>query len=144
VFLVLYRFLQVIDPLVRLGWRWFGLGNVVELVTPGHRSGHRRSVLIGLLRSDGRWFVGHPNGWAAWTRNLEVAGAASLRFAPTRSVSVRARLLPPGPDRDRAITATGQHPFPGNLIYRLARRHIRAAGVFFELELEASSESPAA
>ena len=28
----------------------------------------------------------------------------------------------------------GQHPFPGNLVYRAARAHIRAVGVYFEID----------
>ncbi len=93
-------------------------------------------MLIGLLRNGGDWFVGHPNGDSAWTRNLEAAGRATLRFPNGQIVSVRSVPLPPGPDRDRAIESTGQHPFPGNLIYRLARPHIRAVGVYFRLELD--------
>ena len=27
-----------------------------------------------------------------------------------------------------------QHPFPGNLVYRAARGHIRAVGVYFEID----------
>jgi hypothetical protein len=37
-------------------------------------------------------------------------------------------------ERESVIRATGQQPFPGNLSYRLGRRHIRAVGVFFRLE----------
>jgi hypothetical protein len=47
---------------------------------------------------------------------------------------IRATVLPPGEVRDRAILATSQHPFPANLIYRLARAHVRSVGVFFEVE----------
>jgi hypothetical protein len=36
-------------------------------------------------------------------------------------------------ERGDAIRATSQHPFPGNLIYRLGRGHIRAVGVFFRI-----------
>jgi hypothetical protein len=41
--------------------------------------------------------------------------------------------LQPGEERERAIRATGQHPFPGNLVYRLGRGHVRRSGVFFRL-----------
>ena len=39
----------------------------------------------------------------------------------------RASRLPDGPERDAAIKATWQHPFPGNVVYRLGRRHVRLA-----------------
>ncbi len=135
-FRVQYRLLRVLDPFIRPAWRAIGIGNVVDLVVEGRRSGRRRAVLVGLLRDGGKWYVGHPNGQAAWTRNLVAAGRATLRLDATRSVAVRARVLGMGPDRDRAIAATWQHPFPGNVIYRLAGRHIRAVGFYFELELE--------
>jgi hypothetical protein len=129
-----YRLIRLLDPLVRPFWSGFGLGNVVELRVAGRRTGRMRSVLLGLLQNDGHWFLGHPNGDVEWTRNLEAAGTADLVFHGRPSVTVRATRLPPGALRDSAILATGQHPFPGNLVYRLARRHIRAVGTFFELE----------
>jgi hypothetical protein len=46
---------------------------------------------------------------------------------------VRARRLEGG-ERDVVMTTFGQHPFPANLVYRLARAHIRAVGVYFEIE----------
>ena len=130
----MYALLGVMDPLIRAAWRSFGLGNVVELDVPGRRSGERRRVLLGLLRDGNRWFLGHPNGDVAWTLNLEAAGEADLHFRGMPPVPVRAYRLPPGDLRDRAILATGQHPFPGNLVYRLARAHISAAGTFFAIE----------
>jgi hypothetical protein len=131
-----YRLIRLLDPFVRTTWRGFGLGNVVELQVAGRRTGRTRHVLLGLLRDGDRWFLGHPNGDVAWTRNLAAAGTANLVFRPPTTIPVRATLLPPGELRDRAIAATGQHVFPGNLIYRLARRHIRAAGTYFLIELQ--------
>jgi hypothetical protein len=130
-----YRLIKLLDPLVRTTWRGFGLGNVVELRVVGRRTGQTRSVLLGLLRSDGQWFLGHPNGDVPWTRNLEAAGTALLVFRPPTAIAVKARRLEPGELRDRAIAATGQHVFPGNLIYRLARAHIRAVGTYFLIEV---------
>jgi hypothetical protein len=135
-----YRLIRLLDPLVRTVWRVFGLGNVVELRVPGRRTGRERRVLIGLLRDGGAWYVGHPNGHTAWTRNLEAAGDGRLSLSWPDSVPVVARRLQAGPDRDRAIAATSQHVFPGNVVYRLARRHVLAVGVYFALEL---AESPA-
>ena len=129
-----YRLIRLLDPLVRGQWRAIGLGNVVELRVAGRRSGRTRSVLLGLLENDGHWFLGHPNGDVAWTRNLEAAGTADLVFHGRPSLTIRATRLPPGPLRDSAILSTGQHVFPGNVVYRLARRHIRAVGAYFELE----------
>jgi hypothetical protein len=51
-------------------------------------------------------------------------------------VHVRAHRVGPGAEREAAILATMQHPFPGNVIYRLGRSHVRATGVFFRLERE--------
>jgi hypothetical protein len=129
-----YRFIRLVDPLVRVIWRGVGLGNVVELRVAGRRSGAQRRVLLGLLRSGDRWFLGHPNGDVAWTRNLEAAGTAELVFRPPFGIPVRATRLPPGELRDAAIASTGQHVFPGNLVYRLARRHILAVGAYFLIE----------
>lgn len=130
-----YRLIRLLDPLIRVQWRGFGLGNVVELRVVGRRTGRPRAVLLGLLRDGDRWFLGHPNGDVPWTLNLEAAGTAELVFKPPGAVRVRARRLPAGDVRDRAIASTGQHVFPGNVIYRLARRHIRAVGTYFLIEL---------
>jgi hypothetical protein len=128
-----YRLIGLFDPLIRSFWSAFGLGNVIDLVVTGRQSGRERHVLLGLLRDGNQWFLGHPNGDVHWTRNLAAAGRAELHFRGLPPTPVRARRLPAGPLRERAILATGQHPFPGNLVYRLARGHIRAVGVFFEI-----------
>jgi hypothetical protein len=135
-FPIQYRIIRLLDPFVRTWWRGFGLGNVVELQVAGRRTGRTRHVMLGLLRDGERWFLGHPNGDVAWTRNLEAAGSAVVVFRPPTAIPVRATLLQPGDLRDQAIAATGQHVFPGNLVYRMARRHIRAAGTYFLIEVE--------
>jgi hypothetical protein len=140
---VQYRLIRILDPLVRTIWKAFGLGNVVELRVPGRRTGRDRGVMHGLLRDEGDWFIGHPNGDTAWTRNLAAAGGGTLSLSWPRSVHVVARRLDAGPERDRAIAATSQHVFPGNIVYRLARRHIRAVGVYFALDIaEPDVQSP--
>ena len=126
-----YRLIRLVDPLVRAWWRGYGLGNVVELRVVGRRSGRQRRVLLGLLRDGDRWFLGHPNGDVPWTRNLEAAGGGTLVLSPPTEVPVRATRLADGDLRDRAIAATGQHVVPGNVVYRLARAHIRAVGTYF-------------
>jgi len=130
-----YRIIKALNPLVRFLWRGFGIGNIVELRVVGRRTGLTRSVPLGLLRDGGRWFLGHPNGDVPWTLNLEAAGTALLIFRPPTAIAVRARRLEPGELRDRAIAATGQHVFPGNLVYRLARAHVRAVGAYFLIEV---------
>jgi hypothetical protein len=133
-FRAMYAALGIVDPLVRAWWRRVPLGNVVDLQVAGRRSGRTRPVLLGLLRDGGQWFLGHPNGEVAWTRNLAAAGEATVVLRPGRSIHVRATRLGPGESRDRAIRATSQHVFPGSLIYRLAWAHIRAVGAYFEIE----------
>ncbi len=129
-----YRLIRLLDPLVRRWWLLAGLGNVIELRVVGRRTGRPRRVLLGLLRDGDRWFLGHPNGDVAWTRNLDAAGGGQLAFHDGRAVDVRATHLPIGDLRDRAISSTGQHVFPGNLVYRLARSHIRAVGAYYLIE----------
>ena len=130
-----YRLIRLLDPLVRVTWRAWGLGNVVELRVPGRRTGRPRPILLGLLRAEGRWFLGHPNGDTAWTRNLDASPDAELVLRWPSPVAVHAERLADGPIRESAVMATGQHVFPGNLIYRLARPHVRAAGAYFEIKL---------
>jgi hypothetical protein len=130
-----YRLIRVLDPFVAKFWRAYGLGNVVELQVSGRRTGRPRPILLGLLRDGEHWFLGHPNGDVAWTRNLEAAESAALSFRYPASVPIRARRLLHGEFRDRAILLTGQHVFPGNIVYRLARAHVRAVGVYFSIEL---------
>jgi hypothetical protein len=116
------------------------MGITVDLSIRGRRSGRERRVLVGLIQVEGRWYVGHPNGGAAWTRNLASARHATVTWPGMRGLSVRAARLADGDERDRAILATAsQQPFPGNLVYRAARRHVLAAGVYFRLDPEAGS-----
>ncbi len=130
----MYRILALIDPAVRVGWRRFGIGNVVELEVPSRRDGGIRRRLVGILAAGGQWYVGHPNGDCGWTRDLRAAGSAAIRWPDGTVVAFDVALLPIGDERERAIRATGQHPFPGNLMYRLGRRQVRAAGVYFRLD----------
>jgi len=132
----MYALIGFFDPLIRSSWQASGLGlaNVVDLRVAGRRTGVYRRTLLTLLVDGDRWFLGHPNGDVSWTRNLEAAGTADVAFRGKAALAIRARRLEPGAERDRAIRATNQHPFPGNIVYRLARRHIRAVGVFFVID----------
>lgn len=138
-FRLVYAVLSLLDPLIHAWWRLAGLGNVVRITSPGRRSGRPRSILVTLLLVDGSWYVGHPNGPAAWTRNLAEADPAELRLHGTDPVPVRAIALGAGPEREAVIRATWtQQPFPGSLIYSLARQHVRARGRYFRLEPQAA------
>jgi hypothetical protein len=130
-----YAILRRIDPLVAAWWRRFGIGITCRLTVKGRRTGRDRSLLLGLMTVDRGRYVGHPNGEVAWTRNLAVAREALL--SPLNGVTerVRAERLDDGPERDAVILATGrQQPFPGNVLYRAARPHILAVGVYFRLD----------
>ena len=133
-FRVLYRLLALGDPLIRAMWRRSGIGNVLELRVPRRtRSDQVRSRLVGLLRDGDDFFLGHPSGHVGWTRDLEAAGTGILIWPTGLDWEFSATLLPSGRDRERAIRATSQHPFPGNIAYRLGRGHVRRTGVFFRL-----------
>jgi hypothetical protein len=131
----MYRLLGFTEPFIRAWWRGYGLGNVVELRVAGRQTGRQRRIVLGLLTDGDDWFLGHPNGPADWTRNLEAAGTADLVIRPPHAVTIRAVRLADGEERDRAIRSTSQHPFPGNVVYRLARGHVRAVGVYFRVEV---------
>ena len=138
-FRALYWLLGVLDPLLRMIWLQSGLGNVIEVTIEGRSTGKPRRTLLGLLSAGGNWYLGHPNGAAQWTRNLDAAGGRLLVGWPGQApVSFRADPLPPGAERDEAIRATDQHPFPGDLIYRLGRRHVLAVGRYYRLELDSN------
>ena len=127
-FRVTYAFLRLVDPLVR--WTWFsvGLGITAKLTVRGRRSGRERSVLVGLIRVGGAWYVGHPNGEVAWTANLRAARKAVIAPRPEARVEVIATPLANGPERDEVIAATSeQQPFPGNLLYGAARLAVETA-----------------
>ncbi len=135
-FRVQYRAIRLLDRFIRLAVRIAPgvLPRTVDLRVAGRRSGRVRATLVTELTVGDARYVGHPNGAAAWTRNLEAAGAAEL--VPVRGAArrVRAIRLPPGSERDGVVRATWhEQPFPANLIYRLARAHIRSVGVFFRI-----------
>jgi len=136
VFRVQYRILALIDPLVRAVWVRFGIGNVVELRVRRRMNAADRVRLVGLLRVGDRRYLGHPNGDVGWTRDLDASGEGSYRWSRAATSSFRAIRLAAGPERDAAIRATWQHPFPGNIVYRLGRGHVRRVGVFFRLEAD--------
>jgi hypothetical protein len=112
------------------------LGNFVELIVPGRRTGKQRVVILGLLRVDSNWYLGHPNGNTNWTRNLDAAETATLRFPRRPPLAITSELLPLGDERSRVIRTTWrQHMFPGMIMYWLARRHVFEVGRYYRIEL---------
>lgn len=144
-FRIMYRFLRLIDPLIR-SWQAQGLpglDGVVRLSVAGRRSGRVRRTLLTLLHVGDRWYVGHPDGETGWTRNVDAAGVVSIDPAAAGGDEFRAVRLVAGPERDAVVGATSvQQPFPANLIYRAAARHVHAAGVYFRLEASRSRPGP--
>ena len=135
-FHVFYRFLRLVEPLVRsaVANRIPGLDGVVSLEVPGRRSGRPRRMLVTLLKVGDKWYVGHPNGASPWTRNVEAAGVVKVDPPARHGPQFRVVRLPRGPERDAVIKAThDQQPFPANLVYRAASRHIAAVGVYYRL-----------
>ena len=138
-----YRILALIDPLVRGVWRRSGIGNVVELEVARRNGRGSRVRLVGILHANGQSYVGHPNGDVGWTRDLEAAGGGTIRYHNGTTWSFTARRIPAGDERERVIRSTGQHPFPGNLVYRLGRRQVRAVGVYFRMtDADNASHAP--
>lgn len=129
-----YRLLARFDPAIGWAWRRAGIGNVVQVVIRGRRSGEPRAVFLGLLRLGNREYLGHPDLACAWTLNLDASGEGELRFHDGRARRFLATPLEPGPERDAVIRATfRQHPFPGTVLYWLSRRHVGATGRFYRL-----------
>jgi hypothetical protein len=132
-----YRFVRLVDPLVRsaLANGLPGLGRTVDVRTIGRRSGRPRSILVTLLTVDGRHYVGHPNGRTSWTENVRAAGWIDVDPPGPMGRRCAAVVLAAGPERDGVIRATWrQQPFPANLLYRAAARHVAAVGVYFRLD----------
>lgn len=133
---VMYRFLRLVDSMIRASRARGapGLDGFVELKVTGRRSGLPRTTLLTLLSVGGEWYLGHPNGDTQWTRNAEAAGVVQIDPPGAHGETFRVVRLPPGSERDAVILATRtQQPFPANLIYRAASRHIAAVGVYFRL-----------
>src|SRR5687768_18549482 len=88
-----YAVIRVLDPLLR--WTWFsvGLGITSRLTVRGRRTGRDRSVLVGLIRVNRTWYVGHPNGEVSWTANLRGAGRARIAPRPEAPIDVTAEPL---------------------------------------------------
>lgn len=128
-----YRLLAWFDPAIRAVWRRFGIGNILELRVARRDGNGDRRRLLGLLHAGDGLYLGHPNGDVGWTRDLDAAGRGLLVYPNGVEWHFSAVRLRAGEERERAIMATGQHPFPGNFTYWLGRSHVRKSGVFFRL-----------
>ena len=92
-------------------------------------------MLVTLITVDGRGYVGHPNGPSSWTTNIEAAGWVEVDPSGPSGPRYAVAPLTPGPERDAVIRATWtQQPFPANLLYRAARRHVAAVGIYYRLD----------
>jgi hypothetical protein len=137
VFRLAYRLLRLMDPLIR---SWIaiggpGLDGTVELRYLGRRTGRARRTLVTLMTVDGRWYVGHPNGSAEWIRNVEARGVVDVEPPGPQGSRFAVVRLEPGPERDAVVRATWtQQPFPADLVYRAARHHVAAVGVYDRLD----------
>jgi deazaflavin-dependent oxidoreductase (nitroreductase family) len=131
-----YRLLRLLDPLIR---SWMangapGLDGIVELRTVGRRSGRPRRTLVTLLNVGERFYVGHPNGMAEWLANIVAAGWVDVDPPGAGGPRYSVHRLPAGAERDAVVRATWtQQPFPANLLYRVARRHVAAVGEYIRL-----------
>ena len=134
---LLYRVMRILDPVAR-SWvanRLPGLDGVVEIRVRGRRTGRERRALLTLLRLGDHWYLGHPNGTAAWQRNAEAAGWLEVNPPAAHGSRFRAVRLDAGPERDAIIRATVvQQPFPADVLYRLSLRHVAAVGGYHRLE----------
>lgn len=143
VFRVSYRLIRIMSPLLE-SWRANGLpglDGVVELRMVGRRTGRPRWILVTLITVDGQGYVGHPNGEAAWTRNIEASGSVEVDPSGPTGPRYAVHRLPAGPERDSVVRATWrQQPFPANVLYRAAGRHVAAVGVYYRLEDRAAPE----
>ena len=130
-----YAALRWLDPLIAAWWRRFGVGNTLVLEVAGRRTGIQRRVFLGLLVVGDRRYLGHPDGSCAWTLNLDAAGGGRLLCPGRAPERVAASPLRAGREREAVIRATfRQHPFPGNVLYWLARRHVREVGTYYRIE----------
>jgi deazaflavin-dependent oxidoreductase (nitroreductase family) len=93
---VVGRLLRLFNPLAR---RFISAGvptgapNIL-LTVRGRQSGKLRTIPVGMLELDGRWFVQASYGEAGWVGNLRAAGEATIT-GRGRHVPVQAIELPP-------------------------------------------------
>lgn len=126
-------------PVMRAVRKHVRASPVEEFLIVGRRTGRERRMLLGLFDIDGTWYAGNPNGTAQWIRNLEAAGGCTVIRRDGIPIQVRATEVTDAALREAVIRKTGTQPLPAGLVYRRARRHIRAVGRYYRLERVASA-----
>lgn len=105
-----------------------------EVIVAGRRTGLQRKVVLSVFEIGGHWYVAHPNGERAqWVRNMHASRSAVVIGRDGRHVNVVCIPVDRGSEREAVLAATNRQPFPANLVYRLARRHVTAAASCFRL-----------
>jgi deazaflavin-dependent oxidoreductase (nitroreductase family) len=131
------RFLRLANPLAR----WLisaglptGAPNVL-LTMRGRRSGKLRTVPLGMLELDGRWFVQTSYGEMGWVANLRADGKATVTHPDGRRVPVQAVEL--SPEEAGAVLRRALQPFRRSRVLRaLLGPHARPPiGVLLKLRI---------
>lgn len=111
-----------------------GAPNVL-LTMRGRRSGKLRTVPVGMLELDGRWFVQASYGETGWVANLRADGEATVTHPSGRHVSVQAIEL--SPEEGGAVLRHALQPFRrSRVIGALLGPHFRPPiGVLWRLRI---------
>lgn len=131
------RLLRLLNPLTR---RLISAGlptgapNVL-LTTRGRRSGKLRTVPLGMLDLDGRWFVQGTYGQTGWVANLRVDAEAIVTHPGGRRVPVHAVEL--SPEEAGAVLRRALQRFRRSRVFRaLLGPHFRPPiGVLWTLRV---------
>jgi deazaflavin-dependent oxidoreductase (nitroreductase family) len=131
------RLLRLFNPLTH----WLisaglptGAPNVL-LTMRGRRSGKLRTVPVGMLDLDGRWFVQTSYGETGWVANLRADGEATVTHPGGRRVPVQAIEL--SPEEAGAVLRRALQGFRRSRVFRaLLGRHFRPPiGVLWRLRI---------
>lgn len=131
------RLLRLLNPLTH----WLisvglptGAPNVL-LTMRGRRSGKLRTVPVGMLDLDGRWFVQASYGETGWVANLRGDGQATVTHPAGRPVPVQAIEL--SPEQAGAVLRRALQGFRRSRILRalLGRQFRPPIGVLWRLRI---------
>ncbi len=131
------RLLRLLNPLTH----WLisvglptGAPNVL-LTMRGRRSGKLRTVPVGMLDLDGRWFVQASYGETGWVANLRRDGQATVTHPAGRRVPVQAIEL--SPEQAGAVLRRALQGFRRSRILRalLGRQFRPPIGVLWRLRI---------
>lgn len=131
------RLLRLANPLTRRlvsAGLPTGAPNVL-LTMRGRRSGKLRTVPLGMLVLDGRWFVQASYGETGWVANLRADGDAAVTHPGGRRVPVQAIEL--SPEEAGAVLRRALQGFRRSRVFRaLLGRHFRPPiGVLMKLRV---------